>query len=247
MGMNVQDGMNARLQQKPRSKPVAVYHGQKNISGQGVSSALERLGVAFEMISAPEIGRGRLADFAAVIFPGGHSVRLGEAALAQSLAFVRGGGGLLGVCAGAQFGAGLGLVKVRHRVLRAHGIFDMRLLVRHPVTRGYQVAGPHLAGEPWRYSNRGRLRVRYANGGYFESGRGVTVLVSLDERGRMGAVVAGRYGKGRVILCTPHPESTPSEDNPWADSGRSQEPLRLFANAVSYVADQCPLSRAGER
>ena len=215
---------------------IAVYHGRKNISGEKVAAALGGLGIEFAMITAEEIAAGGLANFSGVIFPGGHSIVLGKRALAQVRAFVRAGGGMVGICAGAQFAAKEKFLRVRHHVLRAAGTFDLRVVARHPITRGYIIAGRHKAGRAWTYSNRGRVRCRYANGGWFSAGAGVRMIVSFDEEGLMGAIGAGRFGRGPVVLLTPHPESTPpAETGRGNDSDQSQDPLALFANAVRYI------------
>ena len=216
---------------------VGVYHGPKNVSGEKVAAALDGLRIPFRLIAGREIAAGQLEDFGGIIFPGGHSIRLGPCALAKMREFVSAGGGFLGICAGAQFGAALGLIDVRHRVLRGSGIFDLRIIARHPVTACYEVAGPHRPVRRWTYSNRGRVRMRYVNGGFYEAGRGARVLVSFDEEGLMGAIVAGCFGRGRVVLVTPHPESTPRpEGNTGNDSDKSQDPMNLFGNAVRYIA-----------
>jgi phosphoribosylformylglycinamidine (FGAM) synthase-like amidotransferase family enzyme len=216
---------------------VAVYHGPRNVSGLGVAAALRGLGVPFRLIAGREIAAGGLAECGGVIFPGGHSVRLTPRARAMTRRFVRAGGGFLGICAGAQFAARTGLLAARHHILRARGVFDMRVIARHPVTQGYAVAGRHAAGRPWKYANRGLVRVRYANGGFFTVSRGARVLVSFDEAGRMGAIVAGNCGRGRVVRITPHPESTPAPgESGGCDADRSQDPAALFASAVRFVA-----------
>lgn len=215
---------------------IAIYHGKKNVSGQRVSEALGALGIDARMISARDIAAGRLAEFSGVIFPGGHSIVLSKTALAATKSFIRNGGGMIGICAGAQFGAHQRLLNVTHHVLRAMGEFDLRVIARHPVSAGYTVAGQHAAKRPWRYSNRGRVRMRYANGGWIECGAGVHTIVSMDEQGRMATVVAGQMGRGRVVLITPHPESTPQPAGQGADSDHSQEPLPMFGNAVKWIA-----------
>jgi glutamine amidotransferase-like uncharacterized protein len=217
--------------------PVAVYHGPKNVSGQGVTSALTKLGIPFCMITGEDICAGRLAEFPGVIFPGGHSIVLPPMGIEQTRAYVRRGGGFLGICAGCQFACRLRLLPVEHSILRAAGIFDMRIVLKHPVTAGYDVAGRHRRGTRWSYSNRGRVRVRYNNGGVLRVGRGARVAVSFDEHGDLGAIVVGRSGRGRVVLMTPHPESTPPAGGKQADmdSDQSQDPLELFGNAVRYV------------
>ena len=217
---------------------VAVYRGPKNVSGERVAAALKKLRIPFAFVSPDDIAAGRLAEFAAVIFPGGHSIALGAAGVREVKRYVDSGGGLLGICAGAQFAMRARLIPVRWKALRASGIFDMRVVAMHPITRGYAVAGKHPSGRPWRYSNRGRVRVRYCNGGILRAGKGVVTVVSFDEAGAMGAIVAGTSGRGRVVLVTPHPESTPAPKDCGmfvSDAENSQDPLRLVANAVRWA------------
>jgi glutamine amidotransferase-like uncharacterized protein len=220
-------------------KSIAVYHGFRNVSGENVARALRKLRIPHEMIDAKGIAAGRLASFGAVIFPGGHSIRITDKALKETYRFVERGGGLIGICAGAQFGAHMRFIPVRHKVLRASGIFDMRVVTKHPVTRGYAVSRPTPKGKRWRYTHRGRIRIRYTNGGVLIPSPGVTPLVVFDEEGKMPAIVAGKRGRGKVVLMTPHPESTPPPEDcgRWvSDAAGSQDPLTLFVNAVRYVA-----------
>lgn len=216
---------------------VAVYYGRKNISGENVAASLKRLKIPYEMITARDIASGKLKRHSCVVFPGGHSIVLSKPAEKQVLSFVKSGGGFIGICAGCQFGVKLGLLPVRHKILRATGIFDMRIVAKHPVSAGYVIAGKHKGRGKWVYSNRGRVRIRYANGGMLVAGRGARVIVSFDEYGEFGAVVAGKYGRGNVVLITPHPESTPPASRPpQSDSDKSQDPLCLFANTVKFCS-----------
>ena len=125
--------------------PVAVYRGEKNISGEKVAQALRRLGVAFQFIGRDEIASGQMSRFACVIFPGGHSVRIGGLGETKIKRFVRAGGGFIGICAGAQFGVKLGLLPVHWKALRAVGIFDMRVVARHAVVEVIVRRGSSMA------------------------------------------------------------------------------------------------------
>ena len=116
-----------------------------------------------------------------------------------------------------------------------------RIVKKHPITKGYVVAPKSKNRRNWRYSPKGRVRIRYENGGLFSVKGKVDMLVSFDEKNMFGAVVAGKYGKGKVVLIAPHPESTPpgkvlrwSQKRGYYES-RLQEPLKLFGNAVRYV------------
>ncbi len=222
-----------------RTRRVAVYRGPKNVSGERVAAALRKLRIPFAFVGPEDVEAGRLVEFAAVVLPGGHSIALGAAGVREVKRFVASGGGLLGICAGAQFAMRTRLIPARWQPLRAAGIFDMRVVARHAVSRGYAVAGRHPKGKPWRYTNRGRVRVRYCNGGILRPGKAAVTVVSFDEAGAMGAIVAGRFGRGRVVAITPHPESTPAPKDCGtfaSDADRSQEPLKLFANAVRFLA-----------
>jgi len=221
----------------PEPRRIAVYHGRRGVSGAAAAAALRRLGIPHAMITARGIAAGELRRYAAVVFPGGHSIRIGTAGDRAVRAYTNAGGGMVGICAGAQYGARMRLLAVEHHILRAAGILDLRLVARHPLTAGYVAAGRQPRGRAWTYSNRGRVRMRYANGGFFTARRGAAVIASLDEHGVMGAVVAGACGRGRVVLITPHPESTPPPDpRRPSDADRSQDPLMLFGNAVRFAA-----------
>jgi len=215
---------------------VAVYHGNKNISGAKVAAALTALEIPFDMVTARDIANSLLGKYSCIVFPGGHSILMGKKAEKQLVEFLKSGGGFVGICAGAQFGIKLGLLPVTHKIFRASGILDLRIVAKHPLSSGYKVAGKHKPGAPWKYTNKGRMRVRYANGGILVARKPAVVVASFDEHGEMGAVVAGKSGKSRIVLITPHPESTPAPASPaQSDSDKSQDPLKLFANAVHFA------------
>ena len=48
----------------------------------------------------------------------------------NTIAFVESGGGFMGICAGCQFAATIGLIPVKRRTFRATGICDMRVISR---------------------------------------------------------------------------------------------------------------------
>lgn len=214
-------------------KRIAVYHGDKNISGDDVAAALKKLSIPFGMVAKADVLNGGLMSFAGVVFPGGHSVRIGTRGNREVARYVEAGGGFIGICAGCQFGASIEILPVTHKIPRAVGTFDMRVVRRHPITRGYDTAGRTTNRARWTYSPKGRVRIRHCNGGILKAEPGAKVLVSFDEAGEDGAIVVGERGKGRVVLISPHPESTPApEDEREKDL---QDPLPLLGNAVHYV------------
>lgn len=113
----------------------------------------------------------------------------------------------------------------------------MRVIKKHPVTSGYKLAEKSKGEGKWNFE-KGRVRIRYANGGFLVVGKGVDVLVSFDEEDMFGAIVAGRRGKGKVVLVSPHTESTPPRDESSSWLKWSQDPLKLFKNSVRYISSE---------
>ena len=213
---------------------VAVYHGARNVSGKKTAAFLRKRRIPFKMVCEDDILAGCLHRYGCVIFPGGHSVAVDKAARRNVLEFVNAGGGFMGICAGCNFGAGLGLLPLGRKTLRASGMFDMRVVRKHPVTHGYQVTARTRKGRPFHYSPEGRVRIRYNNGGLLLAEKGATPLVCFDEEDLYASIVAGRYGKGRVVLISSHPESTPAA-KPDTDLARVQDPAGLVVNAIEWI------------
>ncbi|MFC1582316.1 hypothetical protein ACFL4W_02135 [Planctomycetota bacterium] len=228
--------MAAKIKARPA---LAVYHGEQGIGGTGAAAALRKLKIPFAMITADEIQGGKLKNFKGIIFPGGGSIEIEKAGDREVKSFITKGGGCVGICAGCQYGTRMALLPVGWSPMRAGGIFDMRIIARHRISTGYEIAGKYPRGRQWKYSNKGRARIRYANGGIMLPGKGVRTIASFDEYGEHATIVTGHYGKGRVVLISPHPESTPAvKEKRYGDSDQSQDPLMLFANSISYILKQ---------
>ena len=141
----------------------------------------------------------------------------------------------MGICAGLHFAAGIGIINIKLKIVRAAGYYDIRLLKKHPLTMGYTpVSEAKPKGNFGKYeipySPVGRLEVRRGNGGFIKCGQGVDMIASFDNNDEWGAIVAGRRGRGKVVLMSVHPESS-------AGSRLSDpDPLRLFYNAVGYIS-----------
>ena len=205
---------------------VAVYY-ETGISDNSTAKLLQRLeeiaGVKAHVIGPAEIAGGALSQFDAVCFPGGsgggEARALGEAGRDAVREFVQTGGAYLGFCAGSYLAS-------------AHyswslGILDAKVLDTNHWKRGtgpVQIAltseGEALLGE----SGAETISSHYANGPLLAPG-GSDELPDYTElatfrsdmaKGVPGgampgttAIAAGRYGKGRVVCFSPHPELTP--------------------------------------
>jgi len=203
---------------------VALYD-DSGVAGKGVPRVSEILGktgdIQVTIFKAADLP-GALQDKDAVIFTGGSGSKqgnsLGEAVRAEVQRFVREGGGYLGICGGAylacsKFSWGLGLLDaqtVSSKWRRGAGQVQIELTP----------AGERLTSLPAE-----RRDVRYDNGPIIKpAGRTDlppyeplalfrTELAEHDTPvGAMvntPAIVQSQFGKGRVIISSPHPEQTP--------------------------------------
>ncbi len=207
---------------------IALYDAEgTGGSGAGKVSALmaSNAAVSVVRVCAEDIRGGALGAFDALVVPGGSGSRqasaMDPAGRAAVRTFVGGGGGYLGICAGAYlatsgFEWSLGLLDARTlspKWQRGRGTVQVEFTGR----------GREILGAPG-----GTQAVLYANGpilgpstnsalppyeplAFFRS----EVAENGAPPGLMTgspALVAGRFGRGRVIVSSPHPEQTKALD-----------------------------------
>jgi glutamine amidotransferase-like uncharacterized protein len=194
-------------------------------TGKGVPLVTEQLSkqsdVRVVKVKGVDIANAGLKDYDVVLFTGGsaskQSATLGRAGCEEVRRFVRDGGGYLGICAGAYLALSgsekwLGLVDGKtksHKWQRGSGKVEMEVL---PL-------GKDLTGLPVR-----RTDIRYVNGPVFAPANQDeipdfetlalfrTELAKNDSPAGImvdsPAMVRGSFGKGRVLISSPHPEQT---------------------------------------
>jgi hypothetical protein len=201
---------------------VAVFEA-RGVGATALDAAMAAFasgGVEAVRVTPDDVRNGALDRFDAVLFTGGRgSVQgelLGEDGRERVRRFVRGGGGYLGICAGAY--------------LAMQG---------PPEFNKIAIVGAHnLTGDAWQRGSRETrlvptdrstpLGMHYENGPIFEREvvRGLEPFVSLatfdadvymEEYGtRSGemrgtpAVIAASYGRGRILLFSPNPTLEPA-------------------------------------
>ncbi|WP_166826740.1 BPL-N domain-containing protein [Thalassoroseus pseudoceratinae] len=207
---------------------VAVFQD----SGTGASStklidalqSRESFPVEVQKITAEEIQNGRLDDVDVLVHPGGSGSKqgkaLGELGRENVRQFVRGGGGYLGVCAGAylatnDYSWSLNLIdaKVLDRLHWARGTGAVKLRLSPQGTKFFESdrdeislyygQGPLLARREWddpKVPNYESLAIFASEIAKKGAPRGVMIGTS--------AAVRCQYGDGRVFCYSPHPEST---------------------------------------
>jgi glutamine amidotransferase-like uncharacterized protein len=194
-------------------------------TGKGVPKMKEHLakapGFAVTVVKGEQIREGVLKDFDVVIFTGGSGSKqaetIGEAGRAEVRKFVGNGGGYVGICAGAylacegfSWGAKvLDAKTVSSKWRRGSGNVKMEL-----TDDGRKILG----------DLPGQFDVRYVNGPIIKQSTNSAIpdfkalalfRTELAENGtpknvmvNSPAIAAGDFGKGRVIISSPHPEQT---------------------------------------
>ena len=237
-----------------RSPPVRVAV----FSGTGVGASAKKLigalGAAgdaeFDVtrLNGDQIRAGELRNVDVLVFPGGSGSRqaksLGKDGRHAVRSFVRGGGGYLGVCAGAYLATNdyewsLKLIDARvvdrRHWARGTGMVTLQLSPRG--SRFFQTEqtldlhyaqGPLLARREWDdpetpdYESLAIFATEIAKKG---APQGVMVGTS--------AAVRCQFGSGRVFCFSPHPESTDGQQ-------------RLIPLAVHWLVDKTPRHESSE-
>ena len=208
----------------PEHIAIAVYDGGGS-AGKGVPRVLSLLGavtnVSVARISPKDIQTGALRRFDVVMFTGGsgsgQARALGQTGCQEVKQFVEKGGGYVGICAGSYlacsgFSWSLGLLNAKTlSPLWKRGTATVKVEL---TDRGREILGPC----------QGKLDCLYFQGpivgpaGAPELPEFEPLAVFRSEvaenntpKGIMvnsPAIFAGRFGKGRVLCFSPHPEQT---------------------------------------
>ena len=208
---------------------VCIYAGAGAALAEDVEVALDELSIPYRGVSEQEIREGGLEGCALLIVPGGYTAQyvdaLGEEGFERIREFVAGGGGYIGICAGAYIAArrvevpghpaGLGIIEIRNERRAGKGLKRIRIAKgEHPVVEG--------CGE--------ELEIWYQNGPMMRAGEGVEVLAVYGEGA--AAIVCSTYGQGRVVIFSPHPEGSLEGGIDPEGAGT----LKLLENAIAFTS-----------
>lgn len=225
---------------KPPAVKVAVYRGPGASRSRSDLVRILQHAEGFEVsdISPEEIRLGLLKNYRVIVHPGGTGGGQGRALDAkgreQEREFIAGGGGFLGVCAGAY-------LATSDYDWSLH-VLDARVVDRQHWNRGFGTVeiGLSQRGKDLLNVSRDRLPIYYHQGPLLApAGRDdlpdFESLASFEsEIARNGApmgvmigqtaVAAGRYQAGRVLCFSPHPELTDGQGD-------------LLVRAVEWLSD----------
>lgn len=214
---------------------VAVYDaaaGDPDTTQSLVGVLDSTANIQWEFVTSEGVRDGFLNRFDVVIFPGGNakqqSISLGDAGKEAVRAYVKRGGGYVGICAGAflattNYDSGIAIVNVQPLTGNMHvpevGPVSITARSAGVVKLGFTEIGARLLSNG---DKIGPVSVCYAGGPILSPAgqAGLPEYISLAEfrtevwdhepqRGTMigtSAIVAARFGKGKVILFSPHPE-----------------------------------------
>jgi hypothetical protein len=205
-----------------RGKVGRVYHTR----GRDPGAVPLPEGIEAEGIRPEDIGKTDLTRFRVVYFPQGPNFQIEPDQYAAIQDYVRRGGGYVGDCQGAYFAADkLKLLPIECYHNNVWGLYKI-LVAPHFVTDG----------------RRGEVTMHFGNGPIMVPGSGCEVLATyamkLPGAAVPAALVAGRYGEGRVILFGPHPlgEKVAFKGTSAHFNGKLLGTERMFVNALLLAA-----------
>lgn len=223
-------GVGRRLRIGEVRKRPCLYLGAGAVRARDVADAFDKLGMAYTKVDVRGLSEPQLQACSVLVIPGGYTKQmadgLGPDGLKQIRQFVLAGGGYIGICAGAYIAAdkvevpgrpqGLGIIRIVNHRRSGKGMGTITAAKPdHPVWAGCK------EGE----------RIWHENGPAMEPAKGVDTLAVYSDGS--AAVVCADYGKGRIVIFSPHPEGS-------IEAGIRPEKLGtlpLFRNAVGFASN----------
>lgn len=221
---------------------VALYadDGAAKTKGPTYKAVEGTPGFAVELVTAEDIRAGKLKDFRVLIQPGGtgggQAKALGEEGRAKVKAFVKDGGGYVGICAGAYLAS-------RSYDWSLH-ILDAEVLDRAHWARGTGDVEVKFSpkGKDFFDAKGEKVTIYYGQGPLLAPGKDdaipdyeelATYETEIHSKGgaKPGvmkgttAAARGAFGNGRVFCFSPHPEKT-----------ESAEAKAMFQKALRWTA-----------
>ena len=193
---------------------VAVYNGSGTwFSGlEALRLYFRSRGISYEMIGPSGIKAGGLGRYDVLVMPGGWAysywLRLGPEGNKAIKAFVKKGGGYLGICAGGFYAA--------KAIIWEAGIYHYSLKIVNAVAEGPKKGYPwptrayipiRVSDKLTRYGLNRTYTALYYGGPEFVyiDNQSVVILATYVDDGR-AAIIAAQYGSGRVVLTGVHLE-----------------------------------------
>jgi len=180
---------------------VGIYNNPKHTMTKDVMPVLTHFRIPFRTLTKVDVA-GIDRDVCDVILLPGGWYFFDDEANERVRAFVKGGGGYVGICCGQINACKLGLIDAKMYSMYGMGPCAITPLVgRHPVLRGVAKRGKD--GKGWQ-----RIDMLRYNGWpmVLPEKSDTTMVAAYDRDNELCAIAAADYGKGRVVAFSPHPE-----------------------------------------
>jgi len=217
---------------KFEERRICIYAGTGAVFVREVEEVLKKLNLPYYLIDENFIRNGMLIKHCTIlIVPGGYTSTyvscLGEEGFKRIREFIANGGGYIGICAGAYIAAktvevpghpeGLNIINITNVRRSGRGLINITIInLNHPIAK-----------------NCSRImKIWYQNGPFMIPGKGVDVIAVYGDE--YAAIVCSKYGKGIVVIFSPHPEGCITENIDPIKLGT----IRLLENAIKYILQQ---------
>ena len=226
------------MPRKKRLPLVGVYCTKTECMLNDIFPVLQHFEYPFLTLDRAYLRRLDPGDVDVLLFPGGWYF-FKEPTARRIRAFVRDGGGYVGICCGQINAVKLGLLPAK--LFSMHGIGPTWIEPvdgEHPVLRG--VVKP--CDKPWRKYERIDM-LRY-NGWPMLLQEGAHMIAAYDMDKELAAIASAEYGKGRVVAFSPHPEGATCKPGVFRDRDRwpmvydgiAMGTAQMLDNALRFVA-----------
>ena len=207
-------------------------------------------GFTYDTCTTREMEQGKLEAYDVAVFPGGFGYFPTKLVAQRIRDFVSRGGGFIGLCAGAFLplnpcfgikGVGLGMLNADYQHLRERGVALVRFHPEDPLAYGLKSTCVDVVYALYKIPPKTRkhtvlVSMLRGNGPLVLAKGATRVAGYYDGSQPYAAVVHGRYGKGRIVVFSAHPDAMTFEIARCASPKDAVENLKLAKNAFLYCA-----------
>jgi hypothetical protein len=219
---------------------IGAYLHKTECTLEFVLPVLDHFGLTYRTFGREVLAELKPGDFDVLLFGGGW-YSFDDKTNDNIRAFVREGGGYVGICCGQIVACKIGLINAD--VLSMLGIGPTEVIILdgdHPVMKD---VAKRREKEPTRFDNIDMLRF---NGFPMILKDGAHMIGCYDRDRKLAAIATAECGKGRVVGFSPHPEGKTCEPGLFKDrdklalvyDGIAMGTAKMIDNAIRWTAKQ---------
>jgi hypothetical protein len=213
---------------------VGVYNHAKQCMTRDLFPVLTHFAIPFRTLTRDDLAGLKPGDFDVLLLPGGWYF-FKDDVNDRIRAFVRSGGGYIGICCGQINACKLGLIRAEMYSMYGMGPCHITpVRAAHPLLRG--VAKRRADGKGWE-----RIDMLRYNGWpmVIPSGSRAVMVAAYDMDHKLAAIAAGACGRGRVVAFSPHPEGCIGKPGEFRDRDKlpiAYDPFQMNTAPMLYNA-----------